>query len=334
MRVLAFLCLVAIALASTANLEQRRKFVEFQQRYGKVYASQDEFEHRFRIFSDNLKKAEKLAKINPKATFGVTKFSDLSPEEFASTHLMNVDFSNYVAPPKHDLSKAKVNARGCNPDATNYNWESCGVVTPIYNQGQCGSCWAFSATETIESYFAVGGGALTQLSMEQIVDCDTSGQDQGCNGGFPSGAYSYVQSAGGIDSYQSYPYTAEGGQSGTCQFQQSAVVTNVANSNSVSGETGMYQQLSTAGPLSVCVDASSWQNYQGGVLTTCTNNVDHCVQATGYGQYGAAFGTAYWNVRNSWGSDWGVSGYIMVAIGQDLCSIGDYVTIVSDNPPL
>jgi len=173
---------------------------------------------------------------------------------------------------------------------------------------------------------------LTQLSMEQIVDCDTSGQDQGCNGGFPSGAYSYVQSAGGIDSYQSYPYTAEGGQSGQCQFAASSVVTNVANSQSISGETGMYQQLSTAGPLSVCVDASSWQNYQGGVLTQCTNNVDHCVQATGYNSYGQS--GAYWNVRNSWGGDWGEQGYIWIAIGQDLCSIGDYVTVVSDNPPL
>jgi cathepsin F len=170
--------------------------------------------------------------------------------------------------------------------------------------------------------------------MEQIVDCDTNGNDQGCNGGFPTGAYQYVQGAGGIDSYSSYPYTAEGGQAGSCQFQQTAVVTNVANYNSISGESGSYQQLSSAsgGPLSVCVDASTWQNYQGGVLSTCGNSVDHCVQTTGYGNYGQQ--GAYWNVRNSWGADWGESGYIWIAIGQDLCSIGDYVTVVSDNPPM
>jgi len=168
--------------------------------------------------------------------------------------------------------------------------------------------------------------------MEQIVDCDIHGQDQGCGGGFPTGAYQYVQSAPGIDTLASYPYTAGEGEAGTCNYQSSAVVTNVANYNAISGETGLYQQLSTAGPVSVCVDASSWQTYTGGVLSSCGNNVDHCVQATGYANYGQA--GAYWIVRNSWAASWGENGFIWVAIGQDLCSIGDYATIVSDNPGL
>jgi len=320
--------LIAVATASSAKHE----FLKFQKKYNKVYA-EHEIAYRFQVFQDNMKRSAELNFKNPLAKFGVTKFSDLSPQEFAKFYLMpSVNFTRDYKAPAAKTSFGTNSLKA--PDPTNYDWAQAGMTTPIYNQGQCGSCWAFSATETIESYFAIGGGALTQLSMEQIVDCDTGGQDQGCNGGFPSSAYQYVQSAGGIDSYASYPYTAEGGQSGTCQFAASNVVTNVANQQSISGETGMYQQLSTAGPLSVCVDASSWQNYQGGVLTQCTNNVDHCVQATGYGSYGAAFGTAYWNVRNSWGADWGMSGYIEVAIGQDLCSIGDYVTIVSDNPPL
>jgi len=330
MKVLAFLCLVAVALASTQNLEQRRKFVEFQQRYGKVYATQDEFEHRFRIFSDNLKKSAQLAKVNPKASFGVNKFSDLTSEEFASTHLMNVDFSNYVAPPKKDASVAgKINARGCNPDATNYNWVSCGVVTPIYNQGACGSCWAFSATETIESYFALAGNTLTQLAMEQIVDCDTGGEDQGCNGGFPTGAYQYVESAGGIEPLSDYPYTAGEGESGSCAFDSSDVVADVTNYVSIDGETGLYQQTSSAsgGPVSVCVDASSWQSYTGGILTQCGDDVDHCVQLVGYANYGES--GSYWVVRNSWGEDWGENGFIYIAIGEDLCAIGDYATVVT-----
>jgi len=292
-----------------------------------------EISYRFQVFQENMKRASVSQAQNPQARFGATQFSDMTPEEFGAQYLMkNVNFTrDYKTPAaKTDFSKvARVDI-----DPTSYDWGSAGVITPVYNQGQCGSCWAFSATETIESYYAVGGGPLTQLSMEQIVDCDTQGQDQGCNGGFPSGAYAYVQSAGGIDTLANYPYTAEGGQSGTCQFPQGATQTDVAGSQSVSGETGMYSQLSTAGPLSVCVDASSWQNYQGGVLTQCTNNVDHCVQATGYNSYGSAFGTAYWNVRNSWGASWGENGYIWVAIGQDLCSIGDYVTIVSTNPAL
>jgi C1A family cysteine protease len=272
--------------------------------------------------------AERLQKINPKATFGVTKFSDLSKEEFAKFYLMP-NFQDKVPenmPPVK--TKFPMNKVGVTPDPTNFDWSTTQYVTPIRNQGQCGSCWAFSAVETISSYFALATNQAAELlSVEQIVDCDTAGQDQGCNGGFPTGAYQYVQSAGGIETEQAYPYTAEGGQSGSCNFAQSSVVATVTGSSSINGETGIYQQLSTGGPVSVCVDASQWSSYTGGVLTSCTNNVDHCVQATGYANYNS--GNAYWIVRNSWGTDWGENGFIWIQIGQDLCSIGDYATIVS-----
>jgi len=165
--------------------------------------------------------------------------------------------------------------------------------------------------------------------MEQIVDCDTQGQDQGCNGGWPYGAYEYIQSAGGIENYNDYPYTAGGGVAGSCNYQSSYDVCTVVSYRSISGESGLYQQLSSSsgGPVSVCVDASAWQTWTGGILTSCGNSVDHCVQLTGYYNYGAS--NAYWNVRNSWGSDWGINGYIWIAIGQDLCDIGDYATVVT-----
>jgi len=94
-------------------------------------------------------------------------------------------------------------------------------------------------------------------------------------------------------------------------------------------EQSLYAQLSVpnGGPVSVCVDASTWQNYQGGVLTSCSDQIDHCVQLTGYYNWGQ--GNAYWNVRNSWGADWGENGYIWIAVGQDLCGIADYPTVVS-----
>jgi len=266
---------------------------------------------------------------NGTAQFGVTKFADLSPQEFRDKYLMK----NFPKDSARGPLKTVFPPRpGYGPDPTNFDWSEAGVITPIYNQGECGSCWAFSATETIESYNALAGNGLTQLSMEQIVDCDVDGSDQGCNGGFPTGAYSYVQSAGGIESYADYPYTAEDGYAGSCQYNQADDVCTVAGYESLGGEPGEYSQLSSAGPVSVCVDASSWQFYQGGVLTTCTTNVDHCVQLTGYYNYGSAFPQAYWNVRNSWGVDWGISGYIWIAIGQNLCAIGEYPTIVSTTP--
>jgi len=322
-KVIILCVLLGVALA-ISHKEAKHEFHKFQKKYSKNYDA-SERPLRFQIFQENLKRSQELQKANPKAKFGVTKFSDMSPSEFSSMYLNNKNFTkDYKAPAaKTDFSKTY----GA-PNAKNWDWFTQGVCTPIYNQGQCGSCWAFSATETIESYYKIQGGALTQLSMEQIVDCDTGGEDAGCEGGFPTGAYQYVQNAGGIDSYASYPYTAGEGESGSCQFNQANVVTNVASYQTISGETGLYQQASTAGPVSVCVDASTWSGYEGGILTSCGNDVDHCVQLTGYTNYGA--NNQYWIVRNSWGTSWGENGFIWIAIGQDLCSIGDYATIVAD----
>jgi len=326
--------MLALAFVVVSARNWHGEFNTYMNTYNKNYATIEEYRTRLTSYRENMATAARLNAANPQARFGATKFSDMSQEEFARFYLTaKVPARSELPAPKNFSTPRKphdmfASGRLQAPDPTNYDWGTAGVITPVYNQGQCGSCWAFSATETIESYFAIGGGALTQLSMEQIVDCDTAGQDQGCGGGFPTGAYQYVQGAGGIDSYANYPYTAGGGQANNCEFPQGSVVTNVQNYNSISGETGEYSQLSSAsgGPVSICVDASSWQNYQGGVLTSCGNSVDHCVQLTGYYNYGGS--NAYWNVRNSWGADWGQNGYIWIQIGQDLCSIGDYATIV------
>jgi len=321
-KVILLVALLGLCLA--VNVDVRRPFKDFQRKFNKNYAA-DELPKRYRIFQQNMVRAEDLNRKNPLASFGVNQFSDLAPEEFAKFYLMpNVNFSrDYKAPPVK--TEFPVNPKLIT-DSSNQNWFNQGACTPVYNQGQCGSCWAFSATETIESYYQIQGNSLTQLSMEQIVDCDTT--CNGCEGGMPSSAYTYVQSAGGIDSYSSYPYTAGGGQAGQCAFNKANVVTNVASQQAISGETGLYQQSSSAGPVSVCVDASSWQSYNSGVLTQCGNQVDHCVQLVGYANYGQS--GSYWIVRNSWGTSWGQQGFIFIAIGQDLCSIGDYATIVAD----
>jgi len=323
----AFLLLALVAAVASSSHHVRTQFTQFQQKFNKHYPTQSEFELRFKNFQDNLKNNEELSRANPRATFGINKFSDLSAEEFSQKYLMNVDLSQYTKAAPLDFTVARPdNVRQCSPDPTNYNWGDCGATTPVYNQGQCVSCWAFSATETIESYFFLGGGSLTQLSMQQIVSCDTT--DDGCNGGLPSNAYQYVQSAGGVEAYNDYPYTSEGGNSGNCSFNSGDIVATVSSYSSVSGEGQIYQQLSSSsgGPVSVCVDASTWQSYTGGVLTSCPNDIDHCVQAVGYANYGGS--SAYWVVRNSWGTGWGENGFIFIAIGQDLCAIGDEATVV------
>jgi len=318
--------IVAVAFALT----NQEEWEAFKAKYQRSYANEDEEFYRYTVFQKNVKKAaERQAQELPGgATFGVTKFSDLTEEEFRSKYLMPKEFGKTWDPkPTQDMDS--IIPASSKIDPTNYNWfNQTNVCTPIYNQGECGSCWAFSATETIESYWGLAGNKLAQLSMEQIVDCDT--QAFGCGGGWPYWAYAYVMQIGGVDSYSSYPYTAEGGNSGTCAFNKANVVAQLKGYvNNTNGEAGLYKLASTVGPVSVCVDASSWSAYTGGVLTTCTSYVDHCVQLVGYGNYGAAFPGAFWIVRNSWGTDWGMGGFIEIAIGQDLCVIGDYATIVT-----
>jgi len=320
MKAVALLILFAVvALAS------KQQFSHFTQKYNKRYASVAEYQKRYQIFEENMKRADELtAANNGSAQFGMTKFSDLSPEGFARFYLMpNFTRSTHTLPPAQP-KKSKLFA----PNPTNWDWfKQQGICTPIYNQGQCGSCWAFSATETIESGWALAGNKLTRFSMEQIVDCDTT--DGGCNGGNTMTAYSYVTGAGGIEPYRVYPYTAGDGQSGECQFDSSSVVqgTGSFSANAVNGESGLYSYASQTGPVSVCVDASSWQNYQNGVLTDCGSNIDHCVQLTGYHGYNG--NNPYWIVRNSWGTDWGLNGFIWIQIGQDLCAIGDSASVVT-----
>jgi len=199
-------------------------------------------------------------------------------------------------------------------------------ISPVYNQGQCGSCWAFSATEQIEAMTCLLGytsGRYIQNSMQQVVSCDTT--SDGCGGGWTYSAYEYLMGCGGQDSYASYPYYAE---NTACQFNPSAVQSKV-NSWAWVGqgsEPTMLNYVQSTGPLSICVDASTWQYYNGGVVTSCPTQIDHCVQITGYGTYD---GLQVWVVRNSWGTSWGYSGYLYVEYGQNMCAISSYPSSVS-----
>jgi len=319
----AFIVLNA-ALAVFAHsdlLSSRRKFEQFKIKFNKVYASSEEESMRYKVFMANLARAEQLTTESKTATFGVTKFSDLSPAEFKAKYLMNVTFD------KNALPDAPVWTPPVQVQQlpTSFDWRTSGknVVSPVKNQEQCGSCWAFSATETIESVTAANGKGLPILSEQQIVDCDTT--DDGCDGGWPYNAYQYIISAGGQDTESTYPYTAE---DGTCAFNPSNVAAKISgwkyvtkNENENHMQTYVYQNS----PISICVDAEVWQTYTSGVITgNCGQSIDHCVQITGWGVYG---GVNAWNIRNSWGADWGNSGYIYVAIGGDHCALAQVVTV-------
>jgi C1A family cysteine protease len=317
---LILIALVAITFAQTLHSDPARsEFIAFQHQYGKIYASAVEFESRFQIFKENIARAQELSSRDPHAQYGVTKFMDLTPEEFKNTILMKTPIPSGRAHKNvfaGDLAPI--------PEGTTFDWRNKGgVVTPVYNQGQCGSCWAFSITENIESQWALAGNALTSLSMQQVVSCDTN--DDGCGGGDPPTAYQYVMEAG-LESYNAYPYQSGEGESGSCQYNQGAVVAHIQSYTTIGSEQQAQSYLTQNGPLSVCVDAESWQYYTGGIITTesnCGTSLDHCVMITGYG---VESGVNYWWVRNSWGTDWGQAGYLQVESGADVCGIAQEIT--------
>jgi len=213
-----------------------------------------------------------------------------------------------------------------------FSWVDQRKTTPVKDQAQCGSCWAFSATEGIESAWLMANNSQIILSPQQIVSCDKV--DQGCNGGDLPTAFAYVKSAG-QESEADYPYTSGGGDTGSCKYKAEDVKVHISGFKyAVNDGRKNDSILATAsyanGPLSICVDASSWQNYAGGVLKkNCGTSLDHCVQLVGWGV--DAPSTPYWIVRNSWNTDWGIKGYIWIErdSGKDLCGITEEATWVT-----
>jgi len=310
-----FLFLFAACVSAvTLNSGVTDAFGRFMKEYGKSYDSVEEYAKRLGVFAENMERVAKMnaehVLINGEAVFGVTKFSDLTPEEFKATYLTYRP-SNRTRDVKDPVIEG--------PIANDIDWVSKGAVTPVKDQGRCGSCWAFSATAAIESYAKLSGKyGLEVLSAQQINSCDK--RDGGCNGGNTETAYEYVKGAGGIEKNSDYPYTSGGGSTGSCKFQSSKIAVTINGYHSVSrGESALKNALND-GPASLCLAASSWQSYRGGILERCDNQVDHCVQGTGYS------GSSYWRIRNSWGTSWGESGFIRLAQGKDLCKVSDDTT--------
>jgi len=306
---------LAVSQAATLTGEVMTAFSHFTQTYNKKY-SDAEWSTRMAIFAENLERINEQNRqhilIGGDAVFGVTQFSDLTPAEFKSMYL------TYI-PSNATLPRANIQLDGAPADAV--DWRTKGAVTDVKDQGQCGSCWAFSATEAIESYSFLNNGKLLALSPQQITSCDKV--DGGCNGGNTETAYAYVVKAGGIESSADYPYTSGGGNTGICKFDASKVAVKITGYKAVAkGENNLQAALNN-GPVSVCLAADAFQSYRSGILKSCPGQVDHCVQAVGYDSVNDP---PYWIVRNSWATTWGEQGYIRVQSGKDLCKISDDVT--------
>jgi C1A family cysteine protease len=298
---------------------QKYLWENFKAEHRKSYAGEDEEHFRFNIFVDNLKLIDER---NSKDTaiHGITKFTDMSPAEFKMTHLnYNPHDRAYLL---KDVSIMKSSDNETQPllDGEDIIVDWTGkYTTPVKDQGYCGSCWAFSATEQIESDYMRSSGKEAILSAQQMTSCTHYFIAGGCNGGSTEKAFEYASK--GLELDADYPYTSgKAGVTGSCSADSSKFVVKATGyttvSNSASDESKMASFVGSTGPLSVCVDASEWSSYTGGILSNCGNSVDHCVQAVGIDT-----AAGYWKVRNSWGTSWGESGFIRLAYGANTCEI-------------
>lgn len=310
-------------------------FRRFITQFGKVYASAEERAHRFRIFEQNLAKATKLQRLDPSAVHGITKFSDLTEEEFSS--FLGLKVPSFLRSPGNDAPILPTNDL-----PTDFDWRKRGAVTGVKNQGSCGSCWTFSTTGAVEGAHFIKTGELLSLSEQQLVDCDHEcdpdyGQDacdSGCNGGLMTSAYRYVQKAGGLQLEADYPYQ---GSVGECKFDSSKVAAKVANfSTVVVDEDQIAANLVKNGPLAIGINAVFMQTYIGGVSCPyiCSKRrLDHGVLLVGYGDKGYSPARLkekpYWIIKNSWGPSWGEEGYYKICRGHNECGMNTMVSTVA-----
>ncbi|XP_047441491.1 cathepsin F isoform X2 [Mugil cephalus] len=296
------------------SVELLGQFKEFMVKYNKVYSSQEETDRRLLIFHENLKTAEKLQSLDQgSAEYGVTKFSDLTEEEFRSTYL-NPMLSQWTL---HRQMKPAPPAKGPAPDS--WDWRDRGAVSSVKNQGMCGSCWAFSVTGNIEGQWFLRNGTLLSLSEQELVDCDRL--DEACRGGLPSNAYEAIEKLGGLETETDYSYT---GHKQTCDFTARKVAAYINSSVELSkDEKEIAAWLAENGPVSVALNAFAMQFYRKGVshpLKIFCNPwmIDHAVLMVGYGE---RKGIPFWAIKNSWGEDYGEQGYYYLHRGSNACGI-------------
>nr|XP_054597657.1 procathepsin L [Nothobranchius furzeri] len=312
-----------LALASCCNgSPEDNAFHAWKRKQEKTYRSPENEERCRKNFFDNRKEISThnaLADQGKKSfRLGLTPFADLTHEDYKKHVSRGYLNSTLSLSSSTFLVLSTVNSL---PDAV--DWRNTGYVTGVKDQKQCGSCWAFSTTGSLEGQYSKKTGNLVSLSEQQLVDCSVTFGNKGCMGGSMVNAYKYIKANGGIDTEASYPYE---GVNKTCRYNPNTIGANCTGFVAISSgnEGALKQAVATIGPISVAIDASqsSFQLYASGVYdeSACSNSrLNHAMLVVGYGTDN---GKDYWLVKNSWGVTWGDQGYIkMLRNKNNQCGI-------------
>lgn len=297
-----------ISLKASKNTNWK-KFDDFINTYGKIYDSLEELEERFKIFVNNvemIRTHNEMATVTKNYTMAINTFADLTETEFKQLYLGGSisDISATSCKMMHQMGIST---------PSSIDWRAKGAVTPVKDQGQCGSCWSFSATGSIEGAWFIARGKLVSLSEQQLVDCSKRYGNLGCKGGLMDAAFQYVID-NSLCTESEYPYTSgTTKESGTCSSNCAGVVSVISCTDVEANNQITLKEAVSMGPVSVAIEADTrvFQFYSGGVITgtSCGTTLDHGVLIVGYGSEN---GQDYWLVKNSWGSGWGESGYVKI----------------------
>jgi len=320
MKALFALVLVAVVSATTES-EYQQAFTDWMIKFDKTYSA-EEFFYKYEVFKANMDFVDAHNAGNNSYEVELNKFADLTSAEFKNIYLGYKPELRRYKPVTLDSFPV-----GAYPSGS-LDWTTKGAVTGVKDQGQCGSCWAFSTTGGVEAAVFLKHSTLTSLSEQQLVDCAGSYGNAGCNGGLMDNAFKYVE-AHGLCSEAAYPYTAK---DGTCKATSCTMVANtkISKYTDVTHTENALGAANDMTPVSIAIEAdqSGFQMYKSGVFSgVCGKNLDHGVLLVGYGDSGT---TPYWKVKNSWGTSWGMNGYILMIRNQDECGIANEPSYPTD----